>query len=157
MKMRRGTSTRQPKQADRIPLEEIIQAQIVQYLQSLRIFRHSVPNEAAGTNAVKTMQLISMGLWAGAGDLIVWWPLVADWYEYPEDPASVLPTYPVQLGYVEVKRPGIGVQSPKQQSFERRCNRHSVHYMLAYGVDDIKAELERRGLAVMLPRSFLPN
>ena len=133
------------------PLEDKIQADIVAYLQSLHIFRHSVPNEAAGTNAIKTMQLISMGLWGGAGDLIVWWPKDADYLEHePADISSVLPTYPVDIGYVEVKRPELGVQSEKQKSFERRCRRNGVTYMLAYSVEDIKTELKRRGLPTSL-------
>lgn len=147
MRRQKGTQfTTKAKSNSNVP-EEIIQAEIVQYLQSLHIFRHSVPNEAAGNNAVKTMQLISTGLWAGAGDLIVWWPKDASYLEAePADINSILPTYPVELGYVEVKRPVVGKQSKRQQSFQRRCKRNGVPYLLAYSVEDIKAELIRRKL-----------
>ena len=127
-------------------LEDKIQADIVSYLQDQKIFRHSVPNEAAGNNAIRTMQLISMGLWSGVGDLVVWWPTVANYRDYPEDLESGEFTYPVELGYMETKRPKKGKQSKSQIRFEKRGKRHGVPYLVVYSVEDVKAELTRRGL-----------
>jgi hypothetical protein len=120
-------------------LESKIQAAIVQSLQAEKIFRHSVINEAGGNNIVRTMQFISMGLWAGVADLIIWWPLVSNYRDLEE--------YPIELGYCEVKRPGCK-QSKKQIKFEARCLRNGVPYIVVYSVEDIQAELARRNLCV---------
>lgn len=126
-------------------LESRIQAEIVAYLQAEKIFRHSVPNEAAGNNAIRVMQMISMGLFSGVGDLTVWWPLTPFFRTYPIDPETGEFTYPVEVGYVEVKQPG-KKQSKKQIRFQRRCERHRVPYLVVYSVEDVRNELVRRGL-----------
>jgi hypothetical protein len=87
-----------------------------------------------------------MGLWGGVGDLIIWWPKVADYRSYPTDPETGDLTYPVEIGYMEVKRPGVGKQSGSQVKFQARCERHLVPYLVVYSVDDVMMEMQRRGL-----------
>ena len=53
-------------------MESMIQAEIVRALRRMGYFVHSVPNEGAGTNPVRQGQLITMGLYHGVADLIVW-------------------------------------------------------------------------------------
>src|SRR5690554_5224799 len=54
--------------------EAKIQADIVRYLSSEGVFCHSVPNEGAGTDKMRTMRMITMGLRPGTADLVVWLP-----------------------------------------------------------------------------------
>lgn len=98
--------------------EAKIQAEVVQYLQSQKIFCHSVPNEAAGTQMIRQMQLIAMGLRKGVADLVVWWP-------------------DGRIGYLEMKDRK-GRQSDVQKVFEKRCNDYGVRYDLARSVEDVK-------------------
>lgn len=128
--------------------EDRIQADIVKYLQTEKIYCHSVPNEAAGSNAVRAMQMVSMGMRSGVGDLVMFWPTVADYRDYPVDIQSDEPTYPAEIGYMEVKRPGDGKQSKAQVKFEKRCKRHGIPYLVVFSVDEVSAELTRRKLLV---------
>jgi hypothetical protein len=112
--------------------EAMIQADICKYLQSKKIFHHSVPNEGAGAGsgaAMRTMQLITMGLKPGVADLIVWWP----W----------------GIGYVEVKTP-VGVQSEAQKKFQARCIDHGIPYILVRSVSDVERYLVSGGTAPSL-------
>ena len=110
-------------------LEARIQSDIVLYLQDKKIFCHSVPNEAAGNNAVRTMQLIAMGLRPGAADLLVWWPLADG----------------VRLGYVEVKNEK-GTQSASQRKFQARCELSRIPYVVLRSVDELKQYMESIGV-----------
>jgi len=104
--------------------ESKIQAAIVQYLQSKKIFFHSVPNEAAGRNKVAQMQLVTMGLRAGVADLVVWWPCKEG----------------VSIGYLEVKT-STGVLSPRQKKFLDRCRDTGIRYDVARSVEDVEKML----------------
>lgn len=101
--------------------EAQIQAETVQLLQKAGIFCHSVPNEGAGSDMIRTTQLIALGLRKGVADLVVWWP--------------------DGIGYLEMKRPG-GVQSKEQQAFERKCREYGVAYDLAHSIEEVEAILE---------------
>ena len=94
-----------------------LQAEIVQYLQSKGIFFFSVANEAAGRSAVAQMQLIAMGLRAGASDLVV-----------------------VQLGmvtFLEIKAPD-GKQSPAQEKFQKKVESLGYSYHIARSIADVE-------------------
>lgn len=110
--------------------EATIQCEIVKYLQSLGIFCHSVPNEAGGRSAMMQMQLISMGLRPGVGDLIVWWRL---------------PTGGTRLGYLEIKT-ATGKQSEYQVKFEKRCHNAGVGYAVCRSVADVKEYMRLLGI-----------
>lgn len=101
--------------------EAQIQAEVVQLLQREKIFCHSVPNEGAGSDMIRTTQLIALGLRKGVADLIVWWP--------------------DGIGYLEMKRPG-GKQSKEQMLFERKCREYGVSYDLAHSVEEVEAIME---------------
>ena len=101
--------------------EAQIQAEVVQLLQREKIFCHSVPNEGAGTDMIRTTQLIALGLRKGVADLIVWWP--------------------DGIGYLEMKRPG-GKQSKEQLLFEGKCKEYGVSYDLAHSVEEVEALIE---------------
>ena len=103
--------------------EAKIQADIVAYLRGLGVFCHSVPNEAAGTNPVRQGILVTMGLFPGVADLIVW--------------------LPSGIAYVEVKTAS-GVQSTEQKKFEARCIESGIQYYLARSVDDMRNILEAK-------------
>ncbi len=105
----------------RLQSEAQIQAETVQLLQRERIFCHSVPNEGAGSDMIRTTQLIALGLRKGVADLVVWWP--------------------DGIGYLEMKRPG-GSQSREQQVFERKCREYGVSYDLAHSVEEVEAIIE---------------
>lgn len=111
-------------------LEARIQADIMQYLQSNGIFAHSVPNEGAAGNRVRTMQLMSMGLRPGVGDLVVWW-----------HDASMR----IRIGYLEVKNE-MGRQSDSQRRFQRRCESAGVDYAVVRSVADVQEYMRRTGL-----------
>lgn len=101
--------------------EAVIQAEVVQLLQKNGIFCHSVPNEGAGTDMIRTTRLIALGLRKGVADLVVWWP--------------------DGIGYLEMKKPG-GTQSPEQKVFEMKCKQYGVAYDLARSVDEVEALIE---------------
>jgi hypothetical protein len=110
--------------------EAQIQSEIVKYLQSRSVYCHSVPNEGAGGGsgaAVRTGQLITMGLKPGVADLVVWWP----W----------------GIGYVEVKTPD-GVQSERQKHFQYRCQNYGVEYVVVRSVKDVQEYLDQHSMKI---------
>lgn len=108
-------------------LEDRIQADIVKYLRSRGTFCHSVPNEGAGRNgAIRTAQLITMGLFPGVGDLIVWWK---------KDNTIV-------VGYLEVKT-ATGRQSDRQKHFQELCMKADIPYHLVRSVEDVTYYMQR--------------
>ena len=102
--------------------EAQIQAEVIQLLQKERIFCHSVPNEGAGSDMIRTTQLIALGLRKGVADLIVWWP--------------------DGIGYLEMKRPG-GKQSKEQIIFEKKCKAYGVSYDLAHSIEEVREIIGR--------------
>ncbi len=105
----------------KVVTEAQIQAEVIQFLQRERVFCHSVPNEGAGADMIRTTQLVALGLRKGVADLVVWWP--------------------DGIGYLEMKAPG-GRMSKEQQVFEGKCKNYGVSYDLAHSVDEVKAILE---------------
>lgn len=95
--------------------EALIQVQIVKELQSRGIWVHSVPNEAAGGNKIRAMQMISMGLRSGVADLEVW---KGD-----------------KTLYLEIKTPQ-GKQSETQKRFQQRCEEMGRIYRIARSVQE---------------------
>ena len=102
--------------------EAKIQAEIVEYLSGKGIFCHSVPNEGAGTDKLRTMRMITMGLRPGTADLVVWFP------------GRV-------IGYLEVKTE-TGQLSENQRRFKRRCEENGVFYAVVRSVEDVQQILE---------------
>jgi hypothetical protein len=102
--------------------EAKIQAEIVEYLSGQEIFCHSVPNEGAGKDKLRTMQMITMGLRPGTADLVVWLP----WGE---------------IGYLEVKTE-IGKLSENQRRFKKRCEENGMFYAVVRSVEDVQKILE---------------
>lgn len=110
-------------------MEDRIQAEIVKYLQGKEIFTHSVPNEGAGrANAVRTAQLVTMGLFSGVGDLVVWWNTAGG----------------VRIGYLEVKT-ATGRQSDRQKHFQDLCESHGIPYRVVRSVEDVREYMEKEG------------
>ena len=99
--------------------EAKIQCEIVRYFQDQKIFCFSVPNEAAGSNAVRQGQMITMGLRPGVSDLIAFRPSRG-------------------VTFIEVKTQ-TGKQSPAQVRFQERCKDFGVEYHLVRSVDDAMA------------------
>ena len=97
--------------------ESKIQTQIVQYLQLKKIFFFSVPNEAAGRSKIAQMQLVAMGLRAGAADLVLFYPAG-------------------KVSFMEVKTEK-GKQSKRQENFQRRCEDHGLFYGVVRNLDDV--------------------
>lgn len=98
-------------------MESMIQAEIVKALRRMGYFVHSVPNEGAGTNPVRQGQLITMGLYHGVADLIVW-------------------LGNGKVAYVEVKDQK-GKQTEHQQIFEQKCQKYGIPYTVVRSVDDV--------------------
>ena len=96
--------------------EAKLQSLIVKALRSSGIFCHGVFNEAGQGSAVKQGQYISMGLYPGVADLVVWLP-------------------GVRIGYMEVKT-ATGKQSPGQVKFQARCEASGVPYVVVRSVDE---------------------
>lgn len=112
-------------------MEDQIQADIVQYLRSIKVFAHSVPNEGAGRGgAIRTMQLKTMGLYPGAGDLVVWW-------HRPNLPGAT-------VGYLEVKSK-TGRQSDRQIHFQEKCEKEGIPYKVVRSVDEVKEYMREMG------------
>lgn len=110
-------------------MEDRMQAEIVRYLRRRGTFCHSVPNEGAGRGgAVRTAQLVSMGLFAGVGDLVVWW-------NTPEG---------VRIGYLEVKT-AKGRQSDRQRRFEAMCGRSGIPYVVVRSAQEVREYMETMG------------
>jgi hypothetical protein len=102
--------------------EAKIQAEIVEYLSAQGIFCHSVPNEGAGTDKLRTMRMITMGLKPGTADLVVWFP------------GRV-------IGYLEVKTE-TGQLSENQRRFKKRCEENGVFYAVVRSVQDVQEILK---------------
>lgn len=96
--------------------EARIQYEIVQALQKLGIFCHSVPNEAGGRSMQIQTALVAMGMRAGVADLVVW-------YNPPE------------VGYLEVKA-AKGKQSERQVAFEAKCQEAGIKYAVVRSADE---------------------
>ena len=102
--------------------EAHIQAEIVKYLRGKKIMCHSIPNEGAGEKgAIRTAQLITMGLFPGAGDLIVWW----------NTPSGT------KVGYLEVKT-ATGRQSDRQKHFQEMCETNGIPYKVVRSVGEVE-------------------
>lgn len=111
---------------DREKSESRIQQEIVLYLQAHGIFCHSVPNEGAGGDAIRSSKLVAMGMRAGVADLIVWYPTGTG----------------VRVGYLEIKDRK-GKQSPRQKAFEEKCKGAGIPYDLVRSVEEVGELLER--------------
>jgi len=110
-------------------MEDRIQALIVKYLRSVGTYAHSIPNEGAGRNgAIRTAQLITMGLYPGVGDLLVWWNTDNG----------------IRIGYLEVKTP-IGRQSERQKHFEQLCYDNGIPYKVVRSVEDVQTYMKEMG------------
>ena len=107
-------------------MEDRIQADIVKFLRGQGIFTFSIPNEGAGRGgAIRTAQLITMGLFPGVADLCVWWPT----------------SHGTVVGYLEVKT-ATGRQSERQKHFQEMCENHGIPYAVVRSVEDVKRILE---------------
>ena len=110
-------------------MEDRIQADIVKHLRSKGTFVHSVPNEGAGRGgAIRTAQLITMGLFPGVGDLVVWW----------NTPSGT------KVGYLEVKT-ATGRQSDRQKHFQEMCETNGIPYKVVRSVgeaEEYRKEIE---------------
>ena len=103
--------------------ESKIQAEIVKYLQSEKIWFCSCPNEAAGKDAaIRMSQLKTLGLRSGAPDLLVF--------------------LPNRLVCLEVKSQ-TGTQSPAQIHFQGKLEELNFEYYVVRSVDDVKKALGR--------------
>lgn len=107
--------------------EARIQQEIVLFLQSQKVFCHSVPNEGAGRDAIRSAKLVATGLRAGVADLVVWWPA-------PDG---------IQIGYIEVKDRK-GKQSPRQIAFEEKCRGAGIPYDLVRSAEEVGELLRRK-------------
>lgn len=107
--------------------ESRIQQEIVLYLQAHGIFCHSVPNEGAGGDALRSSKLVAMGMRAGVADLVVWYPSKSG----------------VEIGYIEVKDRK-GKQSQRQMAFEEKCKASGISYSLVRSVQDVEEILAGR-------------
>lgn len=104
-------------------LESKIQCAIVQYLQLMKVFFFSVPNEAGGRDAmIRMSQLKSMGLRSGVSDLVV-----------------LLPQG--RVIFLEVKNEK-GRQSDMQKKFEEKVNSLGFDYHIVRSVEDVKVVLD---------------
>lgn len=97
-------------------LESRIQADIVKALFKAGYFCHSIPNEQGHGNAIRTGQLISMGLRPGCADLVVW-------------------LKSGRIAYLEVKNEK-GQQSDRQIAFEKTCQSHGYPYKVVRSVEE---------------------
>ena len=103
-------------------MEDRIQADIVKYLRSKGIFTFSIPNEGAGRGgAIRTAQLVTMGLFPGVADLCVWWKT----------------SHGTVVGFLEVKTEK-GRQSDRQKHFQDLCEQHGIPYAVVRSVGDVE-------------------
>lgn len=107
--------------------EARIQQEIVLYLQAHGIFCHSVPNEGAGGDALRSSRLVAMGMRAGVADLVVWYPTPMG----------------VEVGYLEIKDRK-GKQSAKQMAFEEKCKVAGIPYNLVRSTEEVGELLKRK-------------
>ena len=98
-------------------LESRIQADIVKHLHERGLFCHSIPNEQGHGNAIRTGQLISMGMWPGVADLVIW-------------------ISPGKIAYLEIKNEK-GRQSDRQIQFQQRCLDNGFPYAVVRSVEDV--------------------
>jgi len=103
--------------------ESKIQCEIVRYLQDQKIFCFSVPNEGAGSNAIRAGQMVTMGMKSGVSDLVAF--------------------FPDGIVFIEVKTK-TGKQSPAQVKFEARCKEEGYPYYLVRSVEDVKSILDAK-------------
>lgn len=100
--------------------ESILQAKIIKDLRGKGIFCHSIPNDfVRDARAMGTA--VTMGLFPGVADLIVWWPS--------------------GIGYLEVKIPG-GKLSTTQAKFKERCESKGIRYDVIYSMEHLKILLD---------------
>lgn len=99
------------------PSEGRIQYEVVQWLQSEGIFFFSVPNEGAGGNVRMMTKLVSMGLRAGASDLVI--------------------VLQGRVIFLELKDDE-GVQSKLQKVFQDRVEGLGHTYWLCRSLDEVK-------------------
>lgn len=104
--------------------EAKIQAAIVKALRQNGYFCHSVSNEAAGDNPVRQGQFITMGLYPGVADLVVWLP-------------------GGRVGYLEIKT-ATGKLSPNQEKFRDRCLSAGVPWGIARSVEEALFFIKKR-------------
>ena len=76
------------------------------------------------------MQLKTMGLFPGVGDLVVWW-------HRPNLPGAT-------VGYLEVKTK-TGRQSDKQIHFQEKCEKEGIPYRVVRSVDEVKEYMREMG------------
>ena len=95
--------------------ESKIQAEIVKHLRGLGIFCHSCPNDFV-RDARSMGTAVTMGLFPGVADLVVWWP--------------------TGIGYLEIKT-DTGRLSAAQEKFKARCIEKGIRYDVARSVDDV--------------------
>ena len=95
--------------------ESKLQAALVKTLRDNGIFCHSCPNDfVRDARAMGTA--VTMGLFPGVADLVVWWPS--------------------GIGYLEVKIPG-GKLSTTQVKFKERCRVNNIRYDVIYSMEDL--------------------
>jgi hypothetical protein len=95
--------------------ESKLQAAIIKKLRGMDIFCHSIPNDfVRDARAMGTA--VTMGLFPGVADLVVWWPS--------------------GIGYLEVKIPG-GKLSTTQAKFMERCRLNNIRYDVIYSLDEL--------------------
>lgn len=97
--------------------EAKIQVEIVKFLWSRGFYVFSIPNEAAGSNAIRQGQMITMGLRPGVADLCV--------------------LLPGKVVFLEVKT-ATGKQSEHQKKFESRCIELGHEYHVVRSVEDVE-------------------
>jgi hypothetical protein len=100
--------------------ESKLQASLVRVLRDKGIFCHSIPNDfVRDARAMGTA--VTMGLFPGVADLVVWWPS--------------------GIGYLEVKIPG-GKLSTTQAKFQNRCSEAGIRYDVIYSMENLQNLLD---------------
>lgn len=97
--------------------EARFQAEVVQYLQSKKIFFFSVPNEAAGKDAaIRMSRLKAMGLRSGVSDLVV--------------------LMPGRVVFLELKT-ATGKQSDSQILFQKKVESLGFQYSVCRNLEEV--------------------
>jgi hypothetical protein len=95
--------------------ESILQSKIIKNLRDNGIFCHSCPNDfVRDARAMGTA--VTMGLFPGVADLVVWWPS--------------------GIGYLEIKIPG-GKLSTTQVKFKNKCIESGIRYDVIYSLEEL--------------------
>lgn len=102
--------------------EDVIQTRIVKALKEAGWYFHSVPNEGAGSSAIRSARLVSMGMRSGVADLVVW-------------------LGNGKVAYLEVKN-ARGRQSEAQKTFQRICESNGYHYRVVRSEEEVLEALE---------------